>query len=268
MRQTKLLLLIWFLCCAPSVCRAQVGELQAKAIAEAATRAALNFPDSKLLRAERREDLEDDLFAFQVKVIGKIAKAAYFYEISEQGYFVLAPDRAIYAQSTGFRLNRLVAVSTKTGQAYTLFGFANAESEFNRLVKDASIKLSHDSDARLYTSLYIKAVVDLRQSRLVHDWRQLKHKGEDYFFTKYPESQAASLFNQWWDGFSPAKQHIAFGVRAQKQLDGYLAQFTYISNTNKEGAKLEAKTINISPDGLCRVGETYTIYPKIIARSK
>lgn len=60
------------------VCNGQISELQAKEKAAAATRVEENYPESYLLRAHRREDLEDNLFHAQIKVLGRIAKAAYF----------------------------------------------------------------------------------------------------------------------------------------------------------------------------------------------
>ena len=74
------------------VCQGQVSEQQAKEKAATATRREENYPESHLLRAHRREDLEDDLFRAQIKVLGRIAKAAYFYELTNEGSFVLSPD--------------------------------------------------------------------------------------------------------------------------------------------------------------------------------
>jgi hypothetical protein len=100
------------------VSQGQISEQQAKAIAEVATRTAAKYSESHLLRAHRREDIEDNLFRFQRKPKGQIEKAAYFYELSDEGYYVLSPSEAVYVDAADGHVVRLIAISTRSGEAY------------------------------------------------------------------------------------------------------------------------------------------------------
>ena len=55
-----------------------------------------------------------------MKVKGEIAKAAYFFEVTETGYLVLSPDEAVYVSATDGKRSWVVAVPKKVGSAYGL----------------------------------------------------------------------------------------------------------------------------------------------------
>jgi hypothetical protein len=243
------------------VCQGQVDEQQAKATAEKATRVSIKYPKSELLRAHRREDLEDDLFRFQVKPQGKIAKAAYFYEVSSEGYFVLSPSEAVYVNSEDGHMVRLVAVSTISGEAYLLSGFSNATSELNRLVKDASLRISSTKDAEMYARFWFTVLTDPSSSRLIYGSRQLKHKIEDYFFSNYPEEKAQRSWEEWWQGFSSIKLNVPFDALASKNTLGYETTLAAINSSPKRIPLLDEWTLQISADGLCQTKSVRTIYP-------
>lgn len=244
-----------------SVCQGQVDEQHAKATAETATRVSIKYPKSELLRAHRREDLEDDLFRFQIKLQGKIAKAAYFYEVSSEGYFVLSPSEAVYVNSEDGHIVRLVAVSTRSGEAYLLSGFSNATSEFNRLVKDASVRISSTKDAEMYARFWFTVITDPSSSRLIYDQRQLKHKVEDYFFSNYAEKKAADFYKKWWSGFSSAQLKVPFDTLAAKSALGYETAVAAINGSTNRIPQLDVWTLQISSEGVCEMKSTRTVYP-------
>lgn len=234
---------------APLLCKAQVNEVQAKVMAADAVKSALKFNESKLLRVHRREDLEDDLFGLQIKIIGKIAKAAFFYEVSENGYFVVSSENAVSVNSVDGSLKWLVAISTKTGQPYHLYGFENAFLEFNRLAKDAGLQIASEADAVQYAFLFNKLVNDLDESKLVLSLRQMKHKAEDYYFAKYSEPVANKLFKARWSGFLSHKHQIKPGASSKKAKDGYNVTFTFLTSKDGKSLQLQACDLTIFPTG-------------------
>lgn len=254
-------LLVFLLLFCGGLCQAQVDEQRAKTIAETATRTAANYSVSHLLRAHRREDLEDDLFRFQRKLKGQIEKAAYFYELSDEGYFVISPDEAVYVQSEDGHLVRLVAVSTRSGEAYLLFGFKKAALEFNRLAKDAALRVSSTKDAEQYARLYFTVVADLSAARLMLNSRQLKHSIEDYFFSNYDEKKAEGLFKQWWLGFSSERLPFQFDASTSSNSLGYETTLAAVSGSTKRTPLLDLWILQIASDGPCEVKTIRTVYP-------
>lgn len=243
------------------VCQAQVSDQRAQVIAKDATRAGANYPESKLLRAHRREDLEDDLFRFQIKPQGRIEKAAYFFEISGEGYFVLSPNEAVYIDSADGHLVRLVAVSAKTGQAYLLSGFKNSASEFNRLIEEAEVTITSAKDAEMFTRFYYTIVADPANARLISSSLQLKHKIEDYFFSNYPEDKAERLYLEWWSGFSANKPSFSFNALTAKSSLGYETTMIVINSSTKRTPLLDLWTFQISLNGICQIKSVRTVYP-------
>jgi hypothetical protein len=243
------------------VCQGQVDEQRAKEIAETATRVASSYPAAKLLRAHRREDLEDDLFRFQTKFPGRIAKAAYFFVISGEGYFVLSPSEVVYVDSEDGHVVHLVAVSTKSGEAYLLSGFKNASTEFNRLVRDSSLRISSKEDAEIYSVFCFTAINDPSSFRLISDRRQLKHKIEDYFYSNYGEKKARAFYDRWWAGFSSGQFMVRFGALAKKSAPGYEAFVTTIDGSAKKIPQLLVWALQISTDGTCETKVSRTLYP-------
>ena len=243
------------------VCQGQVSEQQAKEKAATATRREENYPESHLLRAHRREDLEDDLFRAQIKVLGRIAKAAYFYELTNEGSFVLSPDEAVDVVSEDGHFRSLVAVSTRTGEAYLLAGFKNADREFNRLARDAILRIESPHDARMHASLYFKAVVDPSGNRLIFGSLQLRHDIEDYFAFHYDEKEAERRSKKWWSGFNSKNRNFPFDSIASKNSVGYEAQLAVMSGSPTKIPVLELWTLQISAEGACQRTSSRAIYP-------
>ncbi|MDX6612311.1 MAG: hypothetical protein QOD75_1497 [Blastocatellia bacterium] len=240
----------------------QVSDQQAKSIAEEATRLATDHGKTWPLRLLRREDLEDDLFRFQLTINGKLQKAAYFYEITNEGYFVLSPNERIHVSSEDGHFVKLVAVSVATGEPYLLFGFKNAALEFNRLVKEARLIISSAGDARRHVRFCFVAISDLGADRLIFSRMLLKHEVEDYFFYHYPEKKAERLYQKWWSGFSSSKLRVPFARGASKNNLGYEAKMAAITGSPQRTPLLEVWTWQISPEGFCQIKSVTTIYPR------
>lgn len=261
MKLLWVLLIVLFAQGVSPLCNAQVDELQAKSLADAAARKQLNLSESKLLRVHRREDLEDDLFYHQRKIRGKIAKAAYFYEITENGEFVISPDEAITVTTQDGVRKWLVAISVKDGQSYALYGFKDKEAAFDNLARDSSLNVDSEIDARLYSYFYFKVVKDLFDKRLVFSSRQLRHEVEDYYSYHYPEAKAEGLYKSWWKNYSSKKQAVNFGANAQKVSDKFAVTMTSLDGLNKN-PQLNLWELRITLEGNVQDVNMKPIYPK------
>jgi hypothetical protein len=249
------------LLCATILAQGQVTDEQAKLVAEAAVRAAAGDPSSKLLRAHRREDLEDDLFRFQTQIEGRIQKAAYFYEVSGNGYFVISPTEALIVTSSNGRQFQLVAVSVSTGQAYLLWRSENATSEFNRLIKDSGVRINTPHDAKMFASFNFTLVADPLGDRVVFSSLQLRHMVEDYFSSNYSESKAERLSHKWWSRFISHKSHFQYDTQVSEDPMGYETTIASISGSPERVPRLDELTLRIRPDGSCEVKSTHTVFP-------
>jgi hypothetical protein len=194
------------------VAKAQVNELRAKTAATDLVRKKIGLEASHPLRATRREDWEDELFRLQVKVRGQIAKAAYFFEITESGYFVLSPDEAVYVNSVDGERIWTVAVSMKDEPAYGLYGFPDGDTEFRKLVTSARLDVRSEVDAETAALLFFTTVKDPRGKTIVFHPKQLSRKAEDFFASKLPERKARSRSLAWWRGFAAVKATDQLGV--------------------------------------------------------
>lgn len=245
----------------PRLCNANIGELQAKVLAEETTRTKLGFDNNKPLRAHRREDLEDNLFGFQIKTVGKIAKAVYFFEMSETGYFVLSPEEAINVISNDGELKWLVAISTITGQSYTLYGFKDAELEFNKLVHATNLLITNRSDAEGFANLYFILVKDLYSNYRIYDLRSLKYKVESSFLSYYSTTKAKRLYKTWISTFVQNKLDTNLGIMVVKIFDDYFVSMKYLNKPASKIPQLMLVNLKISHKGICIIKQNEVVYP-------
>jgi hypothetical protein len=240
--------------------KAEMNELQAKAAATDLVRKKMGFEVSHQLRATRREDWEDDLFRLQVKIKGQIAKAAYFFEITENGYFVLSPDEAVYVNSADGERVWAVAVAMKEGLAYGLYGFPDGDTEFHRLVSSARLDVRSEADAETAALLFFMTVKDPRAQTVVFQAKQLSRKVEDFFTSKLSEAKAQSRSLAWWRGFAAVKATDQLGVKSSRTNDRYTASLTYVRSEDGEHLQLAKMELRVSNAGVCEIAGTKVIY--------
>jgi hypothetical protein len=242
------------------VARAEVNEIGARGAAIDFVRTEMGFSSSHQLRATRREDWEDDLFRLQVKIKGQIAKAAYFFMITEEGYFVLSPDEAVLVNSTDGKRLWTVAVAVKDGAPYGLHGFSDGEAEFARLVNGARLQVRSDTEAEVAALLFFTTVKDPQSHTIVFRSSELRHKIEDYFLSKMPEQKAESRATTWWRGFTAAKLAGQIGVRSAETSDGYVVSITLIRAENSDRLKLARLRLRVNATGAPEALDTAVVY--------
>jgi hypothetical protein len=240
--------------------RAEMNECRARTSAMDFVRKKMGLEPSHQLRATRREDLEDDLFRLQVKVKGQIAKAAYFYEVTENGYFVLSPDEAVYVNSADGERMWMVAVPIGEEPPYGLYGFPDGAAEFCRLVRSARLDIRADADAETAALLFFTTVKDPRRQNIVFGAMQLRHRIEDYWTSRLPETKAESRSSAWWRGFGATKSGSQLGVKVTRAGDGYDASVTFISSDGGKYPQLTSLAVRVSGIGACDVVGTKVVY--------
>jgi len=229
----------------------QTSECTAKAAARDLVRRTMAWDSSHQLRATRREDWEDDLFGLQVKVKGNIAKAAYFFEVTETGYFVLSPDEAVYVDTMDGRRYWVVAVSKKVGEAHGLYGFPRAAAEFRTLASDSHLAVQSEADAKATALLFCETVKDPRGLMLVFHSRQLKRRVEDFFLSKLPESKAERRSRTWWRGLTTRKRAPKLGVAVTTSGEDYTVTVPLIRSHDGETLQLLVLALTVRSTGAC-----------------
>jgi hypothetical protein len=240
--------------------KAEMSELRAKGAATELVRKKMGFEASHQLRAIRREDWEDELFRLQVKVRGQIAKAAYFFEIAESGYFVLSPDEAVYVNSADGERIWTVAVPVKDEPAYGLYGFPDGDVEFRKLVTSARLDIRSEADAETAALLFFMTVKDPRGQTIVFQPKQLSRKAEDFFASKLPEAKAQSRSLAWWRGFAAIKATDQLGVKSTRTNNGYTASVAHLRSEDGEHLQLAKMELRVSNAGICEMVSTKAIY--------
>jgi hypothetical protein len=195
-----------------------------------------------------------------VKIKGQIAKAAYLFEITETGFFVLSPDEAILVTSTDGERLWTVAVSVKENDPYGLYGFPNGAAEFQQLVKSARLEVSSGADAEVLAFLFFTTVKDPHSQTVASRSQKLRHMVEDYYLSKLPEPKAESQSSAWWRSFSAAKLTNQLGLKSSGTSNGYTASIAHVRSEGGKPLQLAALDLKINRNGTCEVTGTRIIY--------
>ncbi len=218
--QLKATLLLVISCLlTPAVSSAQVGELAAKEIAANYVRELTSQDASDPLRVSRREDWEDDLFSIQLRIVGRIAKAAYFFEVTTDGTYVLSPDKAITVTTSHGTRRYVVAVSTSTGEAFALYGLPHPEIGFQMLAVRSNLRIESDYDARNFAWLFFATVHDPTDTQIVYTVRHLRRKVEDRYYS-VAGAKTERIATKWWRRFKKSTMPVPWWVSASRMNDG------------------------------------------------
>ena len=260
--QLKATLLLVISCLlTPAVSSAQVGELAAKEIAANYVRELTSQDASDPLRVSRREDWEDDLFSIQLRIVGRIAKAAYFFEVTTDGTYVLSPDKAILRVSSHGTMRYVVAVSTSTGEAFALYGLPHPEIGFQLLAVRSDLRIESDYDASNFARLFFATVHDPTDSQVVYGERNLRRHVEDVYYSRRGD-KGQRIAKRWWRGFKRVSMPVDWWASAAPRGDqsGFDVSITYLIGTIDRTLQLRAICIAVKPDGELEVAGDEVIF--------
>jgi len=239
-----------------------IDDGQARERSKAAVRTAMKLSPSYFLKAVRSEDLEDELFSFQVKIKGKIAKYAYFYEVAESGYEIVSPDEVIVHSSVDGVRKWYIAVSRQAGTVYGLFGFQDGTDGFNRLARDASVRIEDEAQAKNYTGLYWRCVLGADYGTVVNDLHDLKRQVDDAIYSYRVTTNGKVSVERWWKGFKVSGVKPQFGVQVTQASGGYSISCSSLIVPLSKTPTLQSLKFQIAGDGAISPLQIRNLYPK------
>ncbi|MFN0279182.1 MAG: hypothetical protein ACKVRN_11345 [Pyrinomonadaceae bacterium] len=247
-RYEQICLSILILIGAPLTLSARISEQEAIEVVKRTPCVQEFASDSRLVRVLRNEELEDDLFALQVKQKNQIVKDAYVFRITNSGTFILSPDEWVNVTLTGKKY-LLFAVVKESGNAYPLYGCANQTANFSQLIKEVSIGMNSESDADVFALLFYTLTMDPERERLVITFRQFRHFVEDAFFSWFSDNVAELNFRKWAATDGRLEKISRIGILSQKKASGFRSSVTFAIGERGSAIKLEALRIDFNEKG-------------------
>lgn len=232
---------------------------QARKLAAEAVAKVTSIPAGQL-NTKRREDLEDALFSFQIKVGGHLHKAAYFYTVVDGGYHI-TPNEVTYSTPTH---QWLVAVSNSNDATYGLDGFENGETAFDKLISDAGVQVRDATQAENFTRFYLGAVYG-NADNVVYDELRLRHKIEEHFVgyadLQEPTSKKEQRFKTWWTAFK-AKSLGRLAPTAKAETGSqYRVTVNVLGMTVGRSPELSQWSLQVQSNGTTRVLGKQLLFP-------
>ena len=155
-----------------------------------------------VLNTKRLEDLEDDLFSFQMKILGQIRKGAYFYRVEDGGWHITSPAEVTYSSHSSHVW--YVAISTTDHEVFGLLGFKEPNASFQQLVSKIPVQVRNASEAISFARFFLKAVYG-KSDNIVYDELRLRHNVEEHFIgyadSQEPVAIKEQRFRKWWNRF-------------------------------------------------------------------
>lgn len=224
-------------------------------------RTRLGFGPAKFLRAVRREDFEDDLFAEQSKIRGEVHKAARFFEVTETGYEIVSPDEAVFHSSVDGAGRWLVAVSSKSNRVYGLVGFEDALKSFNMLTQDSNVVVVTEPSARSWAFFFLKAVIAGRNGFWLSGPFDLRRAVEDVLEGHAQSAAHPITASQWMRNLQSHKVRPVVGMVIHRLEDGYEVSADSVSSTGGLMPVLKETNFEILPNGTIVKESVSNLFP-------
>lgn len=213
------LVLLAFLSLASSA--AQLTEENAKQRVFEFVRAKAGLEPDHFLRATRNEDFEDQLFSAQMKIAGQIRKAAQFYRVTETGYEVVPPAKAVLHTSTDGQRSWQVAIDPVAGNVFGLSGFsAEPRESFNDLAVLARVRIDTEDAALNWAVLYVQTALQEKAGTLVTSAVDLRRRVEDVVEAYRLSRKRPISSRQWIDDLAKSKATLVYGMKATRDAGG------------------------------------------------
>ncbi|MCE3006580.1 MAG: hypothetical protein ACK6DZ_24015 [Acidobacteriota bacterium] len=255
------LVLLTFLSLASSA--AQLTEENAKQRVFEFVRAKAGLEPDHFLRAMRNEDLEDQLFSAQMKIAGKIRKAAQFYRVTETGYEVVPPTRAVLHTSTDGQRIWQVAIDPVAGTVVGLGGFGSEGREsFNELAILARVRIDTEDTALNWAVLYVQTALQEKAGTLVTSAVDLRRRVEDVVEAYRLSRKRPISAKQWMDDLAKSKATPVYGMKAMREADGFRVLGDSLAATEAHEPQLVRLSFLIAGDGRVTDTSMKPLFPK------
>ncbi len=254
------LVLLAFLSLASSA--AQLTEENAKQRVFEFVRAKAGLESNHFLRAMRNEDLEDQLFSAQMKIAGRIRKAAQFYRVTETGYEVVPPTKAVLHTSTGQRIWQ-VAIDPVAGTVVGLGGFgAEGTESFNDLALLARVRIDTEDTALNWAVFYVQTALQEKAGTLVTSAVDLRRRVEDVVEAYRLSRKRPISAKQWIDDLAKSKATPVYGMKAMREVDGFRVLGDSLAATEAHEPQLVRLSFRIAGDGRVTDTSMKPLFPK------
>ncbi len=256
---SKVLVSLILLLSGSSLCLAQASEVKTKEMIKGTACVKAFVSDPELVRITRREDLEDTLLDLQMASPRRTHDQIFIFEVSNTGNFRVATGEIITVTTTG-KSSRLIAASS-SGQIYPLYGCGDAENAFSDLIVKARITINTRLAAERFALFHYTLVEDPRNDRLVLHSRELRHKAEDFFFTRFASADAEKKFKVWTKAYKQVDEKLTLGIRAEPTATRFSTLVTYMIGSSDGTLRLYEFKINLNLAGEYTAPEKKMIFP-------
>jgi hypothetical protein len=248
---------------------AQLTEDNAKQLICEFVRAKARLKPDHFLRATRREDLEDQLFAAQIKIDGQLRKAAQFYEITETGYEVVSPTKVVLHGSTDGQRSWQVAVDPVSANAFGLGGFgAEGRGSFNDLALLARVRINTEDSALNWAVFYVRTALHEKAGSLVTSDVNLRRRVEDVVEAYRLSRKRPLSAKQWIDDLAKSKAQPIYEMKATREAQGFRVLGDSLAATVAHEPQLVRLSFHIAGDGQVSDTSLKPFFPRIRAKAE
>jgi len=208
---SALLLLVLNMCCGPKMSgQASSAKDSGHTFADVSAELKDQFGT---VRFHREEEFEDRFIVSGLSLEG-FSLAPHFYEI-QSPRFDLASSTPLVRMGGGLPTMYVASLSDEH-KIYRLYGFANAEQEFNRLVGDApSQKIRGAGDAESRGLLCGEIIYGLSSRWWVADDSNAKLQAAEHFFAA-GHKDGLLLGEKWWKSVKGDRKALSINTKAKE----------------------------------------------------
>jgi SAM-dependent methyltransferase len=182
-------------------------------------------PD-ELLRVQRDERLEQALSM----AVWKAGTVAFIYRATGEGKEITGPNTLRHHFSMHADTTHVIAVGVNNGKSYHLHGDYESMAEFNKLMTDLKMRVSHTMQAEAVAEFY-RAVNPENNGSLdpIHRLLELKQRVERQCQTSAFDPHEAE-FDTWWKRAMPLYADLSFEQEARPRRGSYLVEWIVLSH--------------------------------------
>jgi len=199
--------------------------MAARDVASKLIRAKRTILPDELLRVQRDETLELALSM----AVWKVDTPAFIYRATKEGEEIVGPDTIRHHIVMDSDTTHVIAVRVSDGEPYHLHGDFDSLAEFNRLMTDLSVTVSHSMEAEYVAEFY--QAVNPRNNTLIdaiHHLLDLKQSAERQCQT-WAFDLDESEFDTWWKRTKSLYADLSFEQKARPRGNGYLVEWVELS---------------------------------------
>jgi hypothetical protein len=194
---------------------------------------------------QKNEELEQLLAV----VVSRPSWSEFIYKASEEGDEI-KEHVVIHHIFTDGDPTFTIAVSPVNGAAYRIQGFTDSLAEFEKLMKEANVKVSSPEQADAMADFYRAVNPERRSMTPLSSLLDLKQAGERQC-QAVPFDPNERDFEAWWKHAKTAYANVSFQQTAARSGSGYAVEWIVLSSPGSGlcgGAPLRAR-LEVGSDG-------------------